>query len=78
MEISLNIETEVFVKFTFLWPSLELADIDDLPLLVDLSMFLPDNYVSVFIIETTRDIHDFSVLLINEIWSLPFEELEPS
>jgi hypothetical protein len=53
MEFSLNIETEVFVKFSLLWLFWIFIGIDDVPLLVDLSMLVVNNDVSVFSINTT-------------------------
>jgi len=78
MEISLNIETEVFVEFSFAWLTLPVLIIDYFELLVDLSGFGPDNKVSVFSINTTRDIHDFLVVITDKVWGLPLEELPPS
>jgi hypothetical protein len=53
VEWSFNIETEVFVEFSFLWIFWILISIDDVPLLVDLSMLVVDNDVSVFSIKST-------------------------
>jgi hypothetical protein len=53
VEWSFNIETEVFVEFSFLWIFWILISIDDVPLLVDLSMLVVDNDVSVFSINST-------------------------
>jgi len=53
VEVSLNIETEVFVEFSLSWLSLPFISIDDVPLLVDLSMFSMSNDVSVLRVYTT-------------------------
>ena len=53
VEWSLNKETEVFVKFSLLWFLWIFINIDDVPLLVDLSMFVVDNDVSVLSINST-------------------------
>jgi hypothetical protein len=53
MEISFDIQTEIFVQFSLSWFTLPLINIDDVPLLVDLSMFVPNNDVSVFLIDST-------------------------
>jgi hypothetical protein len=65
-EISLNEETEVFVKFSLNWFSWILVNIDDVPLLVNLSMLVPHNDVSVFSVKTTMDIDDLTLLIDNE------------
>jgi hypothetical protein len=52
-EISLNIETEVFVEFSLLWLFWHFISIDDIPLLVDTTVLLVDNNVSVLFIFTT-------------------------
>jgi len=56
VEVSLNIETEVLVEFSLSWVSLPFISIDDVPLLVDLSMFVINNDISVFTILSTRDV----------------------
>jgi hypothetical protein len=67
IEVSLNKQTEVSIKFTFDWLIWVLISIDDLPLLVDLSMFVVDLNVLVLIIESSSNIHDLSSLVHNEL-----------
>jgi hypothetical protein len=52
-EISLNIETEVFVEFSLGWFSWIFIGIDNVPLLVKSAMLLPCDDVSVLIISST-------------------------
>ena len=59
VEISFNIKAESLVEFTLSW-FLPLITIDDIELLVDLSMSLPYNNVSVFSINATLNIKDLS------------------
>jgi hypothetical protein len=47
VEISLNIEAEVSVELSFAWLSLPVFAVDEIELLVDLSMLVPNNKVSV-------------------------------
>jgi hypothetical protein len=50
VEWSLNIESVLFVEFTLLWFSLPLVSIDNIPLLVESTVFLPHvNVLSFFI-----------------------------
>jgi hypothetical protein len=77
VEISFNIETEHFVEFSLNWFLFIFINIDDIPLLVDLSMFAPNNDVSLFIINSSVDIHKLSPFIDNE-WRLVSEELPPS
>jgi len=66
VEWSFNIESELFVKFSLLWLFWIFVSIDDIPLLVNLTMFGPYNNVSVFIIKTSMDIQNLSFLIHNE------------
>ena len=66
VEVSLNEKTEVFVKFSLNWFSWILVNIDDVPLLVNLSVLVPHNDVSVFSVKTTMDIDDLTLLIDNE------------
>jgi hypothetical protein len=67
VEVSFNIESKISVEFTFDWLIWVLISIDDLPLLVDLSMFVVDLNVLVLIIESSSNIHDLSSLVHNEL-----------
>jgi len=66
VERSLNIETEVLVEFTLLWLLWVLVSIDNVPLLVDLSVFVVNNNVSVFSINIALNIKDLAFLVDNE------------
>jgi hypothetical protein len=65
MEWSFNIETEVFVEFSLNWISLPLIGIDDIELLIDLSVFLVGNDISVFRILSTLNIEDLTLLILD-------------
>jgi hypothetical protein len=77
IEVSFNIESEISVEFTFDWLIWVLISIDNLPLLVDLSMFVVDLDILVLIIESTSNIHHLSFLINNE-FAFQSEELPPS
>jgi len=47
VERSFNIKTELFVKFSFSWFALPFVSIDNVPLLVDLVVFVGDYDISV-------------------------------
>ena len=47
VEVSFNVETEVFVHLSLGWFSLPFINVDNVPLLVDLSVLLVNNDVSV-------------------------------
>ena len=53
VEISLNIKTELLVELSLSWLLLILVNIDDLPLLVSLSILVFNNNVSVLIVKST-------------------------
>jgi hypothetical protein len=63
VEWSFDVETEHFVKFSLFWLSWVNISVDDIPLLVDSLMFVPDNDVSVLGINSTMDIHGLSSLI---------------
>ena len=77
VEMSFYIQAEVFVEFTFLWLFLVLINIDDIPFLVDLIIFLVDDDVSVLTVNSSLDI-DSITLLIDDVLSNELEHLEPS
>jgi hypothetical protein len=66
VEWSLNIKTEVLVELTLLWLLWVFVSIDNVPLLVDLSMFVVNNNVSVFSINITLNIEDLTFFVDNE------------
>ena len=60
VEISLNIKTESFIELSLSWFSLPFINIDNIPLLVNLTIFSIDLDVSVFSINTSLDIQYLS------------------
>jgi hypothetical protein len=77
VEISFDIETEFIVEFSFSWFSLPFISIDDVPLLVDISILIGYLNVSVFRIEISLNFDNLSSLVDNES-ILISEELPPS
>jgi hypothetical protein len=77
VEVSFNVESVLFVEFTLLWIALPLVSIDNIELLVDLSVSVVGNDVSVFGINSTLDIPNLSSFVGNES-SLSSPELPPS
>jgi hypothetical protein len=77
VEWSFDVESEFLVEFTLSWFTLVFINVDDVPLLVDLSMFSPGNDVSVFGINSTVNIHYHSSFVDNE-WALISEHVPPS
>jgi hypothetical protein len=67
VEVSLNVESELLIEFSFTWLAWIFIFIDDVPFLVDLSVFGPCNDVSVFSINSTMDIK-YLTLLVDEMW----------
>jgi hypothetical protein len=67
----------LLVELTLLWFLWILISIDDVPLLVNLSMLVESDDVSVLVIKSTFNIEDLSFLVDNE-WSLISEHLPPS
>jgi hypothetical protein len=78
MEVSFDVETESFIEFTFLWLSLPLINIHDIPLLVDLAMSLVDNDVLVLSIYTSLDVKYLIILNVSNESSIKSEQLPPS
>jgi len=66
IEWSLNIDTEVLVELTLVWFLWILISVDNVPLLVDLSVFAVDNDVLVLSISASRYIHYLSFLIDDE------------
>ena len=77
VEWSFNIESEIFVQLSLSRFSFPFISVDDIPLLVDLSMFVPDNDVSLLSINSAMYIHNLSFLIYDES-SIKSEELPPS
>jgi hypothetical protein len=77
VEGSINIETIFFVKLTLGWFSLPLISIDNIELLVDLSMSGVGNDVSVLSVLSTLNIEDLLVVIGN-LKSLSVPHLPPS
>jgi len=77
IEVSFNIQTEVFIELTLSWLSLPFINVDDVPLLVDFSVLSPGKNVSVFLVNSSSDIK-YSSLLIDNKLSLVSEQLPPS
>jgi hypothetical protein len=77
MEISFNIDSKVWVEFSLLWLFWIFISVDDVPLLVSLSIGFGDLNILVFSIDFTLDLHDLSFIVDNSV-SFSSEELPPS
>jgi hypothetical protein len=66
VEVSFNIESELLVQFTLSWFSLPFISIDDIPLLVNLSILWSGFNISVFSIDISLDMNDLTFLIYNE------------
>jgi hypothetical protein len=77
IEISFYEKSEPIVELSLSWFSLILVSIDDIPLLVDLAVFVPNNEVSVFLVNSSRNIDNLSFLICDES-TLHSEHLPPS
>jgi hypothetical protein len=73
----LNVKSEIFVELSLGWFSLPLVNIDDIELLVDLTVFGVGNDVSVFSINTTLNIPNL-LSLVSDLSSSSVPELPPS
>jgi len=79
MEIFVDNEAPISIPLTSGWFTLPVLDIDEIPLLVFLSIEFVHVDVSVLSINSSRNIHDMVVLLnVSKEWISPSEELEPS
>jgi hypothetical protein len=78
VEISFNIESEFFVQLSLGWFLWVFISIDNLPSLVNFSVSLMNNDVSVFSINTTSNIEHLLVLDIHYEFSILLEQLPPS
>jgi hypothetical protein len=65
VEWSLNIESESFIELSLSWFSLPFINIDNVPLLVKFTVLVPGDDVSVFSINTTLDVKNLSVFVLN-------------
>ena len=77
VEWSFNIESEHLVEFSLLWIFWHFVSVDDIPLLVESLMFVPDDDVSVFSIYSSGYIQDLA-FIVNNISTLISEQLPPS
>ena len=77
VEVSLNNKTEVLIEFSLDWLLWIFIGIDDVELLVDLAVLVPDNHLSLLSIDSSMYIHNLS-FLVHDVWSLESEELPPS
>jgi len=77
IEWSFNIEAELLVIFSLLWFFWIYISIDHIPLLVNLTMLVPDLDVSVLSINASVNIHNLSFLVDDES-TFKSEHLPPS
>lgn len=77
VEISFNIQSEIFIELSLLWWSLPVASVDDIPLLVESAMLVVDHDILVLSILASLNIEDLSFIIDNEC-TLHSEELPPS
>jgi hypothetical protein len=79
MEVFVDNETVVSIPFTSGWFSLPVLGVDEIPLLVFFTIEFVHVDISVFSINSSRNIHDMVLLsFVSKEWSSPSEELEPS
>ena len=77
VEVSLNVKTELLVELTLSWFSLILINVDNSPSLVDLTVLLFHNNVSVLIVKSSINGNDLSSFVRNEPIFIS-EQLPPS
>jgi len=77
VEVSLNVKSELLVELTLGWLLLIFININDFPSLVDLSILVFNNNVSVLVINSTLDCYNLTSFIGNES-ILVSEELPPS
>jgi hypothetical protein len=77
VEISFDIEAELFIEFSLLWLSLPFVNIHDIPLLVDAIVICMDTNISVFSINIALNFKNLTFLVDNRS-TLVLEELPPS
>jgi len=67
MEWSFNIEAIVFIEFTLLWLSLEVLNIDDIPLLIELVVSSVEAELLFLIVLVLVDLHSIVVLNVDQL-----------
>jgi len=77
MEISFNIESELFIELTLLWFTLPFVNVHDVPLLSDLTIFVLDFNISILTINVALNLNYLSSL-VGDIDVLVSEHLPPS
>jgi hypothetical protein len=77
VEWSVDMESKVFVQSLGLW-AISFVEIDHSPFLVSSSIITVNSYFLSFFILSTRDIKNFAVLPVDELFFLILEDLEPS
>jgi hypothetical protein len=77
VEVSFNIESELFVELALGWLLLVFIDIDDLPSLVDLTVLVFNNNISIFIVESSLNGNDLSFIILDDS-IIVSEDLPPS
>jgi hypothetical protein len=77
MEWSFNVEAILLIELSFSWFTLPLISVDNVPLLVDLSIFWSSFNVSVFGVDVTCNM-DYLSFLIDNKGILVFPHLPPS
>jgi hypothetical protein len=81
MEWSLNVESEVFVEFSFLWIFWVFVNIDDFPFLskfLSICSLVPDTDSGVISVNSVLDIKYLTVVVVLDSSILVFPELPPS
>ena len=78
VEWSFNVESEEFIEFSLLWLFWIFISVDNVPLLVETLVSVPDNDISAFIILSTMYIHSFSFIVDDPSVVLVSEEIPPS
>jgi len=67
MEVSLYVKSKLLIELSLSWFFLVLINIDDFPFLVHFSIFVLNNDVSSFSINTSLNCNDLSSFVNNEI-----------
>jgi hypothetical protein len=78
VEVSFNIETESLVELTFLWFSLPLINVHDIPLLIDFAVSSEDLDVLVLTINSSLHIQYLFVFDVSNESSINSPKLPPS
>jgi hypothetical protein len=77
IEWSFNIKAELLVEFSLNWFSWVFISVDNIPLLIDLTMLSVGNDVGIFIVFSSFNIEDLSFLVDKE-WTFIGPKLPPS